>query len=155
MLEIPFVGPKDLDGIPFLSLSLEIRGTSPLPKTTPESYNEAYQKFEDALRAFVAEPQLLNPDNYLDSVMSQYVNISQHQFAILYDDIKAYYMNQPEGVLKTQLFEKIMGGLVVPPTPTSEPMDPDFIGTYIYAILVITKRKYLIFTKVMIKYCFS
>lgn len=124
LLQVPFVEPEDLVGIPFLPSGLP----GPLPKTTLESFNLAYEKFINAFEAFLAQPQLLDPDNYLDSVMKQYVNISRHHFAIIHEDIKGYYMSKPDGAPKAQMYERLVGGLLVPPTSPSGPMDPDFIG---------------------------
>ena len=125
LLQVPTITPDDLKDIPFLPSGVPLEyHWSP----TPESLEQAYQKFETAIRAFVAEPQLLDPDNYLDSVMSQYVNISRHHFAILHEDIKGYYMSQPDGTFKAQMYDQFMGGFAKVATPSSEPMDPEFIG---------------------------
>ena len=102
--------------------------SAPIPKPTPQSFTLAYEKMLNALEVFLAQPQLLDPDNYLDSVMGQYVNISRHHFAILHQDIKGYYMSQPNGFLKAQMYERVMGGMLVTPSSPSGQMDPDFIG---------------------------
>ena len=131
LLQVPNITPNDLEGIPFLPSGVPLEyHWSP----TPESLELAYQKFEAAVQAFVAETQLLDPANYLDSVMSQYINISRHHLAILHEDIKGYYMSQPDGNFKAQMYEKFMGNLAKTPTPTpsSEPMDPEFIGKYLF-----------------------
>ena len=125
LLQVPSITPKDLEGIPFLPSGVPLEyHWSP----TPESLELAYEKLENATQAFVAEPQLLDPENYLDPIMSQYVNISRQHLAILHEDIKGYYMNQPDGNFKASMYEQFMGNLAKMPTPSSEPMDPEFIG---------------------------
>lgn len=124
LLQVPFIGPNDLEGIPFLPSGI----SGPLPKTTPQSFTLAYEKMVNALEVFLAQPQLLDPDNYLDSVMSQYVNISRQHFAILHQDIKAYYLSQPNGFLKAQMYERVIGGMLVTPSSPAGQIDPDFVG---------------------------
>ena len=111
LLATPFIEEADLLAVPFLP---QRKNPTPLPKVTRASFKGAIDKLSAAIIDFVNNPDLMDPNNYLDPTVKGYVTTFGQQFAAFINGMKSYYSTKPNGA-KIGAGLHLLACVLVPP----------------------------------------
>ena len=67
----------------------------------------------EAIKNFLAKPELLDPKNYPDPVVARQIAIARSQLARLIVDLKSYFARKQDGVKVSAFIDQILGGFLV------------------------------------------
>ena len=109
LLATPFIEEADLLAVPFLP---QRKNPTPLPKVTRASFKGAIDKLSAAIIDFVNNPDLMDPNNYLDPTVKGYVTTFGQQFAAFINGMKSYYSTKPNGANIGAAIDRMFGGFL-------------------------------------------
>jgi len=143
LLQTPFIKESDLTSVPFLP---KRQNPTPLPKVTLESFKAAIDELSAATINFVNNPDIMDPNNYLDPTVKTFVTTFGDQFNQFINGMKTYYSTKPNGAKIAATLDRLFGGFTkfnpssgyqaggaknpnaltgVPWDPAMQPLSPD------------------------------